>query len=153
MCFFQAEVSPAAGVEECLCPRNYYGLSCEKCSPGFTRSLADGASCVPCSPSCGQAGRVTEQPFTTFCSNIQETAALAKPDLIFAGCHPESGECLSCAQPGAAGPDCLVCREGYFKDRDTGLCTFDAQECVCHPDGTLNPDGKGRSCFPHLILP
>lgn len=43
--------SPLANsVEQCHCPPNYQGLSCEDCAPGFYRipSGPHGGFCVPC---------------------------------------------------------------------------------------------------------
>lgn len=39
-------------VEECVCPEEYVGLSCEYCAPGYTRNYESGlylGSCEPCS--------------------------------------------------------------------------------------------------------
>lgn len=40
----------AVNVEQCLCPPNYQGLSCEECAPGYYRisSGPHGGYCVPC---------------------------------------------------------------------------------------------------------
>lgn len=40
----------AHSVEQCLCPPNYQGSSCEECAPGFYRipSGPHGGFCVPC---------------------------------------------------------------------------------------------------------
>lgn len=37
-------------VEDCQCPQQYQGLSCEECAPGFYRiqSGPHGGFCVPC---------------------------------------------------------------------------------------------------------
>lgn len=37
-------------VEQCVCPPNYIGLSCEECAPGYYRSTtgSHGGFCVPC---------------------------------------------------------------------------------------------------------
>lgn len=40
----------ALAVEQCLCPPNYQGLSCEECAPGYYRiqSGPHGGYCAPC---------------------------------------------------------------------------------------------------------
>lgn len=40
----------AIRVEDCNCPLNYVGLSCEECAPGYYRTTAGpfGGHCVPC---------------------------------------------------------------------------------------------------------
>ncbi|KAJ8933875.1 hypothetical protein NQ314_013728 [Rhamnusium bicolor] len=40
----------AVSVEQCHCPPNYRGLSCEECAPGYYRiqSGPHGGYCVPC---------------------------------------------------------------------------------------------------------
>lgn len=40
----------ATSVEECLCPPQYTGLSCEECADGYYRSSTGsfGGFCVPC---------------------------------------------------------------------------------------------------------
>ena len=65
-----AQVKMATNVENCTCPAEYVGLSCETCASGFTRATAFGGAydtCVPCE-----------------CNNHS------------AVCHPESGVCIDC---------------------------------------------------------
>lgn len=40
----------AVSVEQCVCPPNYQGLSCEECAPGYYRiqSGPHGGFCSPC---------------------------------------------------------------------------------------------------------
>lgn len=40
----------ASGVEQCQCPPNYQGLSCEECAPGYYRVSSGpyGGYCVRC---------------------------------------------------------------------------------------------------------
>lgn len=42
--------SPALSVEQCSCPPNYQGLSCEECAPGYFRAQTGpyGGFCTPC---------------------------------------------------------------------------------------------------------
>lgn len=41
---------PASSVEQCQCPPNYQGLSCEECAPGYYRVQSGpyGGYCVRC---------------------------------------------------------------------------------------------------------
>lgn len=47
---FNPDAIHALAVEQCQCPPNYQGLSCEECSPGFYRAQTGpfGGYCVPC---------------------------------------------------------------------------------------------------------
>lgn len=49
-----SEYSPSSGValnvEQCSCPPNYVGLSCEECADGYYRVSSGlfGGNCIPC---------------------------------------------------------------------------------------------------------
>lgn len=47
---FHPDAIHALAVEQCQCPPNYQGLSCEECAPGFYRAQTGpfGGYCVPC---------------------------------------------------------------------------------------------------------
>lgn len=47
---FHPDAVHALSVEQCQCPPNYQGLSCEECAPGFYRVQTGpfGGVCVPC---------------------------------------------------------------------------------------------------------
>ncbi|XP_008332400.1 laminin subunit alpha-3 isoform X3 [Cynoglossus semilaevis] len=86
--------SPGNNVEQCACPPQYSGDSCEKCAPGFYR---DGSGlylglCVPCE--CN--GRADE-------------------------CEDRTGRCLNC-QFNTAGDKCERCKEGYYGDAAQKTC-------------------------------
>lgn len=48
--YIYRESDYALAVEQCQCPPNYQGLSCEECAPGYYRiqSGPHGGYCVPC---------------------------------------------------------------------------------------------------------
>lgn len=61
----------STNVENCSCPIGYTGLSCERCSPGYTRAVPYGSAtseCVPCN-----------------CYGHSET------------CNPDNGICQQCS--------------------------------------------------------
>ncbi|XP_045908367.1 laminin subunit alpha-3-like isoform X2 [Micropterus dolomieu] len=77
---------PGNTVEDCSCPPQYTGDSCEKCAPGYYR---DGSGpylgrCVPCE-----------------CNGLSDE------------CEERTGRCLNC-QYNTAGDRCERCKEGYY---------------------------------------
>ncbi|KAF7654917.1 hypothetical protein LDENG_00063180 [Lucifuga dentata] len=86
--------SPGKTVQECSCPPEYSGDSCQKCAPGYYR---DGSGpylgrCVPCD--CN--GLATE-------------------------CEERTGRCLNC-QRNSAGDRCERCKEGYYGNSAQKTC-------------------------------
>uniref|UniRef100_A0A8C4YYG1 Laminin subunit alpha 3 n=1 Tax=Gadus morhua TaxID=8049 RepID=A0A8C4YYG1_GADMO len=78
--------APAGSVEQCVCPPEYAGDSCQKCSPGYYR---DGSGlylgrCVRCE-----------------CNGLSSQ------------CEDKTGRCQNCDSD-AAGPRCELCKEGYY---------------------------------------
>jgi laminin alpha 3/5 len=69
----------ALTVEECRCPENYQGLSCEECAPGFYRieSGSHGGYCVPCQ--CH--GHATECDVTTGKCLVRQILFILVPSL------------------------------------------------------------------------
>ncbi|XP_047444954.1 laminin subunit alpha-3-like isoform X2 [Mugil cephalus] len=86
--------SPGNTVEDCSCPPQYAGDSCERCAPGFYR---DGSRpylgrCVPCE-----------------CNGLAEE------------CEERTGRCLNC-QYNTAGDRCERCKEGYYGNAAQRTC-------------------------------
>ncbi|ESO94906.1 hypothetical protein LOTGIDRAFT_144813 [Lottia gigantea] len=86
----------ASNVEQCQCPPNYQGTSCEDCAPGHYRSLNSPylGICVPCN-----------------CNGHAES------------CDQVTGECLNC-QDNTYGTHCEFCLEGHYGNPATGRCTI-----------------------------
>uniref|UniRef100_A0A673CU24 Laminin subunit alpha 3 n=1 Tax=Sphaeramia orbicularis TaxID=375764 RepID=A0A673CU24_9TELE len=87
---------PGNTVEDCSCPPEYTGDSCEKCAPGYFR---DGSGsylgrCLPCN--CN--GHANE-------------------------CEDKTGRCLNC-QYNTAGDRCERCKEGYYGNAALRTCTL-----------------------------
>ncbi|KAG8014177.1 Laminin subunit alpha-3 [Nibea albiflora] len=85
---------PGNTVEDCSCPPQYTGDSCEKCSPGYYR---DGSGpflgrCVPCQ-----------------CNGLAHE------------CEEKTGRCLNC-QYNTAGDRCERCKEGYYGNAAQRTC-------------------------------
>ncbi|XP_071346604.1 laminin subunit alpha-3-like isoform X2 [Trachinotus anak] len=85
---------PGNTVEDCSCPPQYNGDSCEKCAPGFYR---DGSGpylgrCVPCE-----------------CNGLADE------------CEDRTGRCLNC-QYNTAGDRCERCKEGYYGNAAQRTC-------------------------------
>ncbi|XP_071477998.1 LOW QUALITY PROTEIN: laminin subunit alpha-5-like, partial [Diadema antillarum] len=127
----------ASEVEQCNCPPQYAGLSCEKCAEGHYRLPGSGqylGQCVPCN-----------------CNGHATT------------CDSKTGRCLNC-QHNTVGDQCERCKIGYYGDATSGAqdacnicscpqplenlnfattCTFSPegeQYCICLPGHT------GRYC-------
>ncbi|XP_054482290.1 laminin subunit alpha-3-like [Anoplopoma fimbria] len=124
-------------VEDCSCPPQYTGDSCEKCAPGYYR---DGSGlflgrCVPCD-----------------CNGLADE------------CEDRTGQCLSC-QYNTAGDRCERCKEGYYGNAAQRTCrvcpcpsgfptnsfaigckeVFGDFECICRAGYTGD---KCESCAP-----
>ncbi|XP_044075989.1 laminin subunit alpha-3-like isoform X2 [Siniperca chuatsi] len=85
---------PGNTVEDCSCPPQYTGDSCEKCAPGYYR---DGSGpylgrCVPCE-----------------CNGLSDE------------CEERTGRCLNC-QYNTAGDRCERCKEGYYGNAAKRTC-------------------------------
>ncbi|CAL7933589.1 unnamed protein product [Xylocopa violacea] len=93
---------PASSVEQCQCPSNYQGLSCEECAPGYYRveSGPHGGYCVRCE-----------------CNGHSDI------------CDVETGICLDCKN-GTTGDHCEFCEAGYYGNA-TGGTAIDCHICAC----------------------
>ena len=126
----------ALSVEECQCPGNYAGLSCEECAPGFTRTSS--GECEPCN--CN--GFSTDcDPDTGECRNCTGFTTGPFCDMCARGYYGEplaGTECLPCPCPHTEGPGQFT-NECFLRSGDT--------EVVC-----LNcPPGHTGMCVSILI--
>ena len=157
-------------VEECSCPMNFTGLSCERCASGYFRA-ADG-SCQPCD--CGGFSASCD-PDTGACTNCTAFTTGASCERCVDGafgdpangtpCLPcpcpftsdpgqfsstcrllpnASVECLDCPV-GHIGLQCEMCDSGFFGD-PTGSRTGTPTPCSdCQCSGNIDPSSPG-SC-------
>ncbi|KAG8228153.1 hypothetical protein J437_LFUL002807 [Ladona fulva] len=116
----------ALSVEQCSCPPNYQGLSCEECAPGYYRSKVGtyGGFCVPCQ-----------------CNGHADT------------CDPVTGVCLDCKH-NTTGDHCEKCVKGYHGNATYGT-PYDCLICACPlpiPSNNfafgceVSPDGLDITC-------
>nr|XP_040026949.1 laminin subunit alpha-3-like isoform X2 [Gasterosteus aculeatus aculeatus] len=128
---------PGNAVEDCSCPPQNTGDSCEKCAPGYYRDRSGPflGRCVPCE-----------------CNGLSDE------------CEERTGRCLGC-QYNAAGDRCERCKEGYYGNAAQRTCrvcpcpfrspsnsfaigckeVFGDFECVCRAGYTGD---KCESCAP-----
>ncbi|XP_062413741.1 laminin subunit alpha-3-like isoform X1 [Pungitius pungitius] len=128
---------PGNTVEDCSCPPQNTGDSCEKCSPGYYRDRSGPflGRCVPCE-----------------CNGLSDE------------CEERTGRCLGC-QYNTAGDRCERCKEGYYGNAAQRTCrvcpcplrspsnsfaigckeVFGDFECVCRAGYTGD---KCESCAP-----
>ncbi|PBC25348.1 Laminin subunit alpha [Apis cerana cerana] len=99
---YSPQYLPASSVEQCQCPPNYQGLSCEECAPGYYRvqSGPHGGYCVRCE-----------------CNGHADT------------CDVNTGICLDC-KDGTTGDHCEFCEQGYYGNATGGTPT-DCLICAC----------------------
>ena len=99
---WSASADVAVAVEQCNCPPNYVGSSCEDCAPGYFRAQTGpfGGFCVPCQ-----------------CHDHSDT------------CDSVTGKCLNC-QHNTVGDHCEKCQSGYHGDATIGTPS-DCLICAC----------------------
>ncbi|XP_026299731.1 laminin subunit alpha [Apis mellifera] len=99
---YSPQYLPASSVEQCQCPPNYQGLSCEECALGYYRvqSGPHGGYCVRCE-----------------CNGHADT------------CDVNTGICLDC-KDGTMGDHCEFCEQGYYGNATGGTPT-DCLICAC----------------------
>jgi laminin, alpha 3/5 len=93
----------ALSVEQCYCPPNYRGYSCESCEEGYYKVKGNGPglfSCVPCN-----------------CNGHADT------------CDQDTGECLNC-RDNTLGKKCEQCKTGYHLI-DYGNGQTECRLCPC----------------------
>ncbi|CAJ1072333.1 laminin subunit alpha-3-like [Xyrichtys novacula] len=85
---------PGNTVEDCSCPPQYSGDSCEKCSPGFYRDSSGPylGQCRPCE-----------------CNGLTDE------------CEDKTGRCLNCKH-NTAGDRCERCKDGYYGNAGKRTC-------------------------------
>lgn len=161
--------SSVTWVEQCDCPANYTGLSCQQCAPGYTRTPAgycelcqcngfstscdpENGACIDCTDS--TTGPSCEQCLPgTYGGPTQGVPCLPCPCPLTSGVGQftsecaltESGSviCLNCPE-GHTGERCEACSDGYFGDPtgENGEPTG-CSDCLCN--GNINSSIPG-SC-------
>ncbi|KAK6179097.1 hypothetical protein SNE40_011531 [Patella caerulea] len=113
----------ANNVEQCQCPPNYQGTSCEECATGHFRSLSTPylGICVPCD-----------------CNGHAES------------CDPYTGECINC-QDNTYGTHCEICQEGHYGDPASGPCQMCACPLPVESNNFatacyISEDGRTSNC-------
>eukprot|EP00794_Sanderia_malayensis_P016180 gene16180-17806_t len=107
----------ANNVESCSCPAGYTGLSCERCSMGYTKATPNGLAevkCVRCN-----------------CNNHASS------------CDPVNGTCLDC-QHFTTGNQCQQCVTGYYGNATRGTSS-DCLPCPC-PGGLGSSNQFSSTC-------
>ncbi|GAB1602266.1 basement membrane-specific heparan sulfate proteoglycan core protein-like isoform X6, partial [Argonauta hians] len=143
-------------VELCECPQGYSGVSCQECSPGYSRVREEGMAlgrCVMCD--CNKHSSTCD-PQTGKCVNCKHNTEgnrceLCKPGFYGVATFGTPNDCRPCACPltlpsNNFSPTCHMasdnqvtcdsCRPGYT-GRDCG---------VCAPGFTGNPKEPGGFC-------
>ncbi|XP_076046327.1 laminin subunit alpha isoform X4 [Oratosquilla oratoria] len=166
--FYQATREPALSVEQCQCPANYLGSSCEDCAPGYYRAQTGpfGGFCVPCqcnghADTCDAVTGVCITNFPAFLNinrNCRHNTEGDHCETCAAGYHGDATQatpydCLICACPLPSitnnfADSCDVtydgisitcnCREGYIGSR----CE------LCAPGYYGEPEKLGEYCKP-----
>ncbi|XP_030311591.1 laminin subunit gamma-2 isoform X1 [Calypte anna] len=154
---------PAPWVEQCECPAEYRGQFCQRCAPGYRRdvpNLGPFSICVRCDcqeggicdPETGECysgdenvGNILSCPLGFYRNPQQPQGCQACPCHHGQGCSVVPGsEEIICDQcpPGAAGPNCEFCADGYFGDP---AASQPCQPCQCN--GNVEPNAVGN-CDP-----
>ncbi|KAF3861172.1 hypothetical protein F7725_001427 [Dissostichus mawsoni] len=150
------------GVEQCLCPPGYLGLSCQDCAPGYTRTgggLYLG-HCEPCecnghSDSCHPetgicTGELCEQCAPGF---FGDPTAGTPEDCQSCACphtDPDNQFSPTCESLGNGGYQCTACQPGYTGQYCERSC-LSGGEGVSR-EGLLLSGGVGHSALPGAEL-
>ncbi len=145
-----SDLTEVRHVEECACPSNYTGLSCELCSSGYTRTASGRCEL------CGCSGLSDDcDPETGACFNCSGSATGPSCEVCVGGTYgdPALGvPCMPCPCPlttplgqftdecvltSSGDPQCINCPPGH-----TGECVGGGGERV----------GGGRVCVSNSIL-
>ena len=155
-----------AWVEQCSCPPNYQGLSCEQCASGYTRS--SNGSCIPCqcngfsdscdseTGACSNCSNYTTGKFCELCQSGTYGEPLQKIPCQLCPC-PRTSEleqitvdcsfnvtlgqvvCFNCP-PGHTGLQCESCINGYFGDPTGDLTGIPTTCSDCQCNGNIDYD-------------
>uniref|UniRef100_T1KF65 Laminin subunit alpha n=1 Tax=Tetranychus urticae TaxID=32264 RepID=T1KF65_TETUR len=108
--------SLARRVEQCSCPVNYKGSSCEECASGYYRISVGPylGSCIPCK-----------------CHGHSNE------------CDPLTGKCLNCNH-NTTGDHCELCKSGFYGNATVGK-PDDCLSCPC-PSCNCKPGYTGKLC-------
>ncbi|XP_023237076.1 laminin subunit alpha-like [Centruroides sculpturatus] len=166
---YVADGPKALRVEQCQCPPNYQGTSCEECAPGYYRSKTGPylGFCVPCQ--CNGNSESCDVK-TGKCFNCRHHTTGDHCELCAPGYHGDAtkNDCLICAcpqpnesnnfaescevspsgfeiscncKPGYYGPRCEVCAAGYY-----GQPEVRGSQCLpCQCSGNIDTNIPG-SC-------
>ena len=159
-------------VEQCVCPANYSGLSCESCAVGFTRSESGicelcqcnglSVTCDAVTGACTNCSQLTSGEFCERCSEgtygdpLNGIPCQACPCPFTDGVGQFSDECvllgsndvmcLNCPI-GHTGLRCDSCINGFFGDpTGSGGTPTACSDCLCN--GNINasdPNGCNRT--------
>ena len=150
-----ANGSTASSVEQCTCPTNYAGLSCEQCAPGYTRSASgtcelcqcnglstacdsETGACMNCSgfatgDSCERCSNGTYGDPTRNiscqpcpCPFTSEVGQFTDECILLPTGEPM---CIDCPQ-GHRGLRCETCAEGFFGD-PLGVYNLNGTPSMC----------------------
>ena len=153
-------------VEQCSCPLNYKGLSCEQCADGYT--LSSTGSCIPCQCNgfsdscdpetgvCTNCNNFTSGRFCEVCQSgtygnpLQQIPCqlcpcprTTEPGLFSTDCsfNVTLGQviCLNCP-PGHTGLQCESCISGYFGDPTGDLVGIPTMCSDCQCNGNIDYD-------------
>ncbi|KAL3219558.1 hypothetical protein MRX96_030316 [Rhipicephalus microplus] len=156
---YLAEAAQALTVEQCHCPPNYKGTSCEECAPGYYRSRTRTAPylgfCVPCQ--CNNHGDTCDV-VTGKCYNCRDNTYGDHCEKCLPGYHGDatrghSNDCLICACPiptpsNNFAESCEVSPSGQEISCNCKKGYFGARCDVCDAGYFGMPDTIGSSCEP-----
>lgn len=156
---YLADAAPALTVEQCHCPPNYMGTSCEECAPGYYRSRTRTAPylgfCVPCQ--CNNHGDTCDV-VTGKCSNCRDNTYGDHCEKCLPGYHGDAtrgnpDDCLICACPiptpsNNFAESCEVSPSGQEISCNCKKGYFGARCDVCDAGYFGQPDVIGSSCEP-----
>eukprot|EP00795_Rhopilema_esculentum_P010926 gene10926-19760_t len=131
--------------ENCSCPVNFTGTSCQQCAPGYTREFPNNGSYTNCKLCACNSRSVSCDPQNGICRNCR--------------IGTEGNYCERC-QSGVQEPDCTRCIPGFYGLNDTSfpgcrpcncmlLNTIGQNSSVCDEiTGRCNcrPNIGGRTC-------
>ncbi|XP_014204068.2 laminin subunit alpha-1 [Copidosoma floridanum] len=103
----------ANGIEQCDCPTDYNGTSCQDPSQGYYRWVEVNVTSVISGSYDG---------YIELVGRARACECNGRSEL----CDPETGHCLGCGE-NTSGPNCEICAESFYGDPNFGGC----KECPC----------------------